>query len=470
MPDLAISKSHAGSFLQGQVGAAYTLAATNAGGSPTSGAVTINDTLPAGLMPTAVAGAGWACNLAGQAVSCTRTDPLAPGASYGPVTLTVDVAPDAPPSLTNTATISGGGDVNTANDTASDITTIGPGPDLIVAKSHAGNFIQGQTGAQFTVAVTNGGTSSTSGAVTLVDNVPAGLTLTAATGTGWNCGVAGATASCTRSDPLAPGASYAPVMISVDVAPNAPLSVTNTASLSGGGDVNTANNTATDVTTITPGPDLIIVKRHQLDFTQGQTIFAQFSMSVINVGGSPTSGPVTVTDMVPPGLVATRADGFEWECTISPAPTCTRSDPAPPGFIYSPVVLFVNVAPNAPPSVTNRAAVSGGGDVNPTNNTASDVTTIIPGPDLTISKSRAGSFFQGQVGATYTVAATNVGGTPTSGAVLVVDQRPDRTDPTAASGTGWNCAIAGPMVDRRVGCSRSDALAAGASYPPSRSP
>jgi hypothetical protein len=41
VPDLAISKSHAGSFLPGQVGAAYTLAATNAGGSPTSGAVTI---------------------------------------------------------------------------------------------------------------------------------------------------------------------------------------------------------------------------------------------------------------------------------------------------------------------------------------------------------------------------------------------------------------------------------------------
>ena len=39
--------------------------------------------------------------------------------------------------------------------------------------------------------------------VTLVDNVPAGLTLTAATGTGWTCGIVGATANCTRSDPLA---------------------------------------------------------------------------------------------------------------------------------------------------------------------------------------------------------------------------------------------------------------------------
>ena len=80
-------------------------------------------------------------------VNCTRSDPLAPGASYGPVTLTVDVAPNAPPSVTNTATISGGGDVNATNNTASDVTTITPGPDLIISKSHAGNFMPGQTGA-----------------------------------------------------------------------------------------------------------------------------------------------------------------------------------------------------------------------------------------------------------------------------------------------------------------------------------
>ena len=95
--------------------------------------------------------------------------------------------------MTNTATIAGGGDVNTANNTASDVTTIIPGPDLTISKSHAGNFIQGQTGAQFTVTVTNSGGSPTSGAVTMNDNVPAGLTPTAATGTGWICNLAGAT-------------------------------------------------------------------------------------------------------------------------------------------------------------------------------------------------------------------------------------------------------------------------------------
>ena len=118
--------------------------------------MTVSDTLPAGLTPTAAAGAGWVCNIAGQAVSCTRSDALNVGASY-PITLTVNVAPAAPPLMTNTATVSGGGEINTANSTASDITTIGPGPDLTITKSHSGNFFLGQTGAVYTITVSNPG-------------------------------------------------------------------------------------------------------------------------------------------------------------------------------------------------------------------------------------------------------------------------------------------------------------------------
>jgi Domain of unknown function DUF11/HYR domain len=123
-PDLTISKSHTGNFTQGQVGATYTMTVSNIGGSSTSGAVTLTDSVPLGLIPTAAAGAGWICNISPATVNCTRSDTLAAGASYPPVTLTVNVAPDAPPSVTNTATIAGGGEVNTANNTAMDVTTI----------------------------------------------------------------------------------------------------------------------------------------------------------------------------------------------------------------------------------------------------------------------------------------------------------------------------------------------------------
>ena len=59
-------------------------------------------------------------------------------------------------------------------------TPIGPSaPDLGIAKTHAGNFTQGQTGATYAIAVSNVGTGPTSGLVTVTDTLPAGLTATA---------------------------------------------------------------------------------------------------------------------------------------------------------------------------------------------------------------------------------------------------------------------------------------------------
>ena len=44
-PDLTISKTHTGTFAQGQVGATYTLTVTNqAGSGPTTGTVIVSDT------------------------------------------------------------------------------------------------------------------------------------------------------------------------------------------------------------------------------------------------------------------------------------------------------------------------------------------------------------------------------------------------------------------------------------------
>ena len=56
----------------------------------------------------------------------TRSDALVAGASYPVITLTVTVASNAPASVTNSATVAGGGQVNTANDAGNDPTTILP--------------------------------------------------------------------------------------------------------------------------------------------------------------------------------------------------------------------------------------------------------------------------------------------------------------------------------------------------------
>lgn len=205
-----------------------------------------------GLSLAAMFGQGWTCGPPNNAANvCTRSDALAPGSSYPPITVLANVGVNAPSPQTNTVTLSGGG---SASNSASDSATINPiGPPLLaIAKSHTGNFTQGQQNAQYMVKVSNGQTGGlTSGTVTVVDTIPAGLTLVSMAGTNWAC-VAN---SCTRSDALPAGTSYPAITVTVNVASNAAASVVNAVSVSGGGSA-TAN--ATDPTTIGASSNVIL--------------------------------------------------------------------------------------------------------------------------------------------------------------------------------------------------------------------
>ena len=121
VPDLTITMSHSGNFFRPQTGATYTITVSNSG-ADTSALITVNDTLPAGLTATDLSGPNWNCTL--SPLQCTRGDVLFAGTSFEPITLTVNVAANAASSVTNTATVSGGAETNTANDSASDVTQI----------------------------------------------------------------------------------------------------------------------------------------------------------------------------------------------------------------------------------------------------------------------------------------------------------------------------------------------------------
>lgn len=129
--DLFVQKSHTGDFTQNGQGYTYTISVQNVGDDPTDGStVTVIDTLPTGLSATAIDGTGWSCVL--NTLTCTRSDVLASQAFYPDITLTVNVAPDAPLEVTNNVAVSGGGDSVPGNNTDADITTIIGVPDLIV--------------------------------------------------------------------------------------------------------------------------------------------------------------------------------------------------------------------------------------------------------------------------------------------------------------------------------------------------
>jgi uncharacterized repeat protein (TIGR01451 family) len=115
------------------------------------------------------------------------------------------------------------------------------GPVLSISKVHDGTFTVGESGAVYTVTVTNTGTVATSGTVTVTETVPAGLILDSMFGTDWDC--EGAVDVCTSADVIAPGSSYPPITVFVDVAGDATSPQVNSVSVSGGGAAAAASTT-----------------------------------------------------------------------------------------------------------------------------------------------------------------------------------------------------------------------------------
>jgi uncharacterized repeat protein (TIGR01451 family) len=95
-------------------------------------------------------------------------------------------------------------------------------------------------------------------------------------------------------------------------------------------------------------------------------------LRIHNVGKAPSSGPVTVTDTLPPGMVATEAgSGAEpkWDCSLGAVVTCTNNEEEFPSFEPLQEVNLV-IAVNVPATegrLVNRVTVSGGGALTPAN-------------------------------------------------------------------------------------------------------
>ena len=103
---------------------------------------------------------------------------------------------------------------------------------------------------------------------------------------------------------------------------------------------------------------------------------AAYSVVVSNAAGAaPTSGTVTVTEIVPAGLTLVSISGAGWNCASN---TCTRGDALNPGSSYPPIAVTANIAADPPPQVVNQVAVSGGGSVPST--AAYTVTLLFPPP------------------------------------------------------------------------------------------
>jgi uncharacterized repeat protein (TIGR01451 family) len=235
----------------------FTITNPNAAGALTG--VAFTDTLPVGLQvatPNALSGTcgNGAITAAAGGQSVTLSGAVL--AARANCTFSVNVTATAVGNQVNTTGPVSAGNGGSGNTATASISVLTPG--LIIAATHNGNFYQGQTSGTYMLTVSNAGGGPSAGTVTVTDTLPGGLTAVSISGMGWTCTLA--TLTCTRVDALPPGATYPPITLIVAVAANAPASVSNSASVSGGGEAGGSNSGA-DPTTITLPPDFSVVSQ-----------------------------------------------------------------------------------------------------------------------------------------------------------------------------------------------------------------
>jgi uncharacterized repeat protein (TIGR01451 family) len=395
LPSLAISKSDnsgTSGWAIAQTGAAYALALNNTGNRVTSGTIGVDDTLPAGLTLSAMpSGKGWTCagKIAGTGLSCSSTAAIAPGANAATITVPVSIGPSTATgikAITNTAKAYGGGDPAHATvasaATGSDATSV-KSPTLAIAKTDNGGtagWTIGQTGAAYSLAVSNVGGLATTGTITVTDTLPSGLTLDGnlSNENPWTCTAASSTTlSCTATYSMPPGGTVAPITVPVSIGPSTALgtkAISNTAKVYGGGDpvhpAAASAATGTDATTITT--TTLALSSTDNGGTGGWAVGqagAAYTLTVSNRGNQATTGTITVSDTFPAGLALSAAPaGAGWLCTGnigSAALSCSSTAIVAPGTSGAPITVPVNIgACNVPVSsnLTNTALAYGGGD------------------------------------------------------------------------------------------------------------
>ncbi len=440
--DLSITKTDGVTTAAPGTNVTYTIVASNAGPSAATGS-TVVDTFPASLTATwtCIGVVGGTCPASG-AGNINSTVNLPTGGSVI-FTVTAAISASATGTLSNTATVAGPAGVTDpvpANNSATDTDTLVLQADLSVTKTDGVTTAAPGTNVTYTIVATNNGPSSAPGS-TVADTFPASLTAT------WTCvGVGGGTCPASGAGNInstvnlpAGGSVIFTVTAAISASASGTLSNTATVAAPGGvTDSNLANNSATDTDTLTPQANLAITKTDGvLGAIPGSTVI--YTIVASNAGPSNAPGS-TVVDTFAPTLTAT------WTCAGAGGGTCPASGA---GNINSTVNLpvgasvtyTVNAAINAAATGTlsNTATVdeaAGVSDPVPGNNSATDVDTLGPQADLTITKTDGVTTAAPGTNVTYTIVASNAGPSAAPGSTVA------DTFPASLTAT-WTCVGAG---------------------------
>ena len=268
----------------------------------------------------------------------------------------------------------------------------------------------------------------------MTDSVPAGLTLVSAAGSGWACGTAGSTVTCSVSPAggLASGASLPDITVTVVPTLAAVPSVTNTATVANINDVNPDNDSSSSVTAVqgvAVVADLAVTKTDGVtSVTAGGT--TTYTIRVTNGGPDPVTGAI-LADPAVAGLAKTAVAcaATPGECTGPTTPSVAELEggtfalPAlASGQAYAiSVTADVTAASGGVANTASVAAPTGVSDPDGRNDSATDSDTVTPAAvvaDLAIAKTDGTASVAAGGTTTYTITVTNDGPSPVTGAIL----------------------------------------------------
>ncbi len=441
--DVSVAKTGPSSFTPGAV-ISYQIKISNAGPSSANG-TSFNDIVPSqitGVTASCASTLGGAIcpasvSVSGNTVSGAVT--TLPSGGSVVVTISGTVAPGAVGNISNTATIappSNVTDQDPVNNSSTATTPITPTADISIAKTATATAIPGSS-ITYSLVIANAGPSAANG-TTFSDPVSAnvtGITATCSVATGGAVCPAGVTVAgnlVSGAIPTLPSGASVRITISGTVIAAATGNISNTATAappSGTTDPNTANNTSTASTALTPTADLAVTKIKVTpsgNVVPGQPV--QYLIEMTNAGPSNVTG-ASLSDALPAGLTS-----MTWVCSVSGIADCdttaTSTGASGSGSINltamqlnagagNKVSITVNgvVASDANGNVANTVVVAvptGTTDPNPSNNTATANGGVNLTADVSIAKTGPSSVNAGSL-LSYTIVVSNAGPSAANG-------------------------------------------------------
>lgn len=468
-PDMTLSKSHVGNFTRG-MNASYTIPVSNV--SPygaTSGVVTLNDTLPSGIVPTSATGTGWSCSVSSQTVSCVRSDSLAAASAYPSITVNASVSQAAPATLTNTAVVGGGGEANLLNDTASDVAAVVSTADLSMSDAASPNPVTAGSNITYTQVLTNNGPSAADNA-TYVTAIPANTTMASFTApAGWSCLTPGNGGTgnivCTNVDMAGSTAATFTLVVKVNTGTANGTVISNSVTANSSvSDPNKLNNTATATTVVgtTAGGELTVSNSASPNPVQaGNTL--TYTQVVTNTGTSAATG-ATFTEATPANTTfVSITPPAGWSCAGFPGTPCSNPSVGAGSSGTFTVIYTVNAGTASGTTLTDTATVNATNQAfGSSSATATDVVATATQADLGLATAATPLTDLAGNNITYTQTVTNNGPAASAGASFTEATPTNTTFESVLAPAGWTCTSPAVGATGTVNCT-DPSLASGSS-------